>query len=295
MEELVNRHELFLNSPLSNDFYFKKVMSEKKILQKFLRKVMGIEQVGDLVKIETNYELYEFKDSHKIICDIYAEDKEGRIFIVENQNYPMKHFLYRLEYYAQLCGVMKFTKEKYPNKKGEYGELPKIYCIWICDKNPCNYNEGIMEFTKSERTHPITLYHLQRQIVLSRDALERIEDKELQDFLRLVGDTTEENALHSSWDMIHLVYQRYEWVRGNREMEEEFMLSYDEILYYQGVARKEGIEQGIEKGISQGIESEKEATVIRMLENHFDIVMIAKCVGLPLEEVQRIMEEHIPA
>ena len=177
-------HEEYIKAQLSDDFVFKKVMSNEEILQGFLERVVG-KRINTLVEITTNHELFEFIDSHKIICDIYARDDEGRIYIVESQNYTIKGFFNRLAYYSQITSVDAFKRKVHPNKANKYKSFPEVYCIWICSKNPFK-EYGIMNTTQVILEPNITMYHQQRQIILSRDCIEEIEDEGIQDFLRLV-------------------------------------------------------------------------------------------------------------
>ena len=291
-------HLKFLDAQLSDDFIFKKVMSDEVILKGFLEKMVG-KKITELSTITTNHELFEFADCHKIVCDIYAKDDEGRIYIIENQNYPIGNFINRLEYYALVTGASSFNRVEFPNKNNTYQSLPEIYCIWICDKNPLKEEYGVMNGTKVILEPNISMYHHQRQIILSRDCLDDIKDKDIQDFLRLVGETTKEIALHSSWDVVHLIYKRFTWVKQNRESEEQYMLSSDDQIYYKSLGEAEGIlkgiEQGIERGINEGKLRNKRETISNLKSMGMNVDFISEAVKMTKEEVQEIIDSMVTA
>lgn len=283
-------HEAYLKAQLNDDFIFKKVMSNEEILKGFLERVMGI-KISKLVEIVPGRELFQFAESHKIICDIYAKDDMGRVYMVEIQNYRIKSFINRLEYYSQLISADSYKTKLYPNRSDDYRSLPEVYCIWICSQNPFKSGHGIVNGTKVFFETNVSMFNFQRQIILSGDCIEDIKDVGIQDFLRLVYETTEENALHSSWYVIHLIYKEYVRIKHCKESEDKYMLDYFDQVYYE----TKGIKEGKKEGIKEGVLKKQKETIINMYHKEFDVDTIAEIVNCSVEEVKRVIDTLVVA
>lgn len=277
-------------------------MSNKEILRGVLEKVIDI-KINEIVEVVPGRELFEISDSHKIIPDIYAKDDLGRVYIVENQNYEMKSFINRLEYYAQLLSVDSYKTKEYPNKREAYSNLPEAFCIWICYKNPFKDKNGIVNCTKVARESNISMYHHQRQIVLSRDCINEIEDKDIRAFLLLFDETTRGNTLHSSWYVLELIYKEYQRIKHSKESEGQYMKDYfDEMHlietgYAQGITHgiTQGISQGITQGIAEGELRKQYETIVNMYRKDFDVDTIAEIVNCSVDEVKKVIDALVVA
>jgi len=60
------------------------------------------------------------------------------------------------------------------------------------------------------------------------------------------------------------------------------------VLSFERVAERRGMRRGMKKGREEGIEEKAKKTAIRMLENGFDIDLIAKITDLPVEEIKKL-------
>lgn len=81
----------------------------------------------------------------------------------------------------------------------------------------------------------------------------------------------------------------------NAEIEDEIMKNAirehsKEIGYKEG--HEQGIQQGIKEGIKEGIEQNKIEVIINMIKENIDVSVIAKVVGLPIEKIQKYVDEN---
>ena len=72
----------------------------------------------------------------------------------------------------------------------------------------------------------------------------------------------------------------------NLYLTDEEIIKEDQELFY-----KKGIKEGIKQGIEQGIVKNKEEMIINMNRENISIEIIAKCTGLQVNEVKKIITE----
>ena len=128
----------------------------------------------------------------------------------------------------------------------EYTELPDSYVIFLCDFDPFGEGKYRYTFRKScEETQKASLKD-GRCIIFLNTRGKNAEDvpKELVSFLKFVHADLKESQKDFQDDYVRQVQKSVTYIKGNREMEERFML-VEELLKDE---RKEGIKEGQKAG-----------------------------------------------
>lgn len=112
-------------STLTNDFLFNRVMKEADVLLPTLRRILWREQVAELVKVDSQLQIDESKDSKGFRLDVRARDETGRNFDVEMQVVDNHNLIQRsLAYYSGVVSIQLHEGDMYQ-------KLRPIYVIFL--------------------------------------------------------------------------------------------------------------------------------------------------------------------
>ena len=223
-----------MNTPLKdltykNNFMFRAVMSDEENCKGFLERVLPIKI--EHVEISTEKNIIYHPEYKGVRLDVYAKDEKNTRYNIEMQVLKQPDLGRRSRYYQSQMDMELLAKGC------EYIELPDSYVIFLCDFDPFGEGKYRYTFRKScEETQKASLKDGQCIMFLNTRG-ENAEDvpKELVSFLKFVH-------------YVRQVQKSVTHIKGNRKMEEKFML-LEELLKDE---RKEGIKEGIQKGLQEG-------------------------------------------
>ena len=216
----------------------------KKIAKAFLERALSIKI--DHVEISTEKNIVYHPEYKGVRLDVYAKDENNTRYDVEMQVLKQTALGRRSRYYQSQMDMELLEKGC------EYAELPDSYVIFLCDFDPFGERKYRYTFrTACEETKKVSLKD-GRCIMFLNTCGEDEQDvpKELVSFLRFVHADLKESQKDFQDDYVRQVQKSVTHIKGNRKMEEKFML-LEELLKDE---RNEGIKEGMQKGRQKGLQ-----------------------------------------
>ena len=217
---------------------FAAVMSDEENCKGFLERALSIKIAH--VEISTEKSIVYHPEYKGVRLDVYAKDGNNTRYNVEMQVLKQPALGRRSRYYQSQMDMELLAKGC------EYEELPDSYVIFLCDFDPFGERKYRYTFrTACEETKKVSLKD-GRCIMFLNTCGEDEEDvpKELVSFLRFVHADLKESQKDFQDDYVRQVQKSVTHIKGNREMEERFMLL--ELLLKD--ERREGREEGRKTG-----------------------------------------------
>lgn len=295
-------HEIFMN--LMTDFAFKRIfgsVNRKHILIQFLNILFENEGLHVYDVTYHDKEVLPENGNGKVIkYDVYCtspNDKEH--FIVEMQRVYHPGFEDRTVLYAIKAVVSQL-------KKGQKYTLNPVYSIFLIDfhmpelKHKDYHDVRLMDVD----THEIFSNVLRLMFVTLAEAKNTWEEcttkyEKIIFLIKNMHHMDKESKAYKSGEF-HEIFQEAEL--DNMAAEEMVAYSQSKLKYEDDLAAldytfEKGISQGLEKGIAEGLEkgiAEGRAEGLResaakMLKAGLDPVFVQETIGLPLDEIQRLI------
>ena len=226
-----------------------------------------------------------------IIFDVYPPSN-GRVKIIINIE-AQKRFnagyslVTRGIFYGSRMIAAQLNREF---KQKNYGDIKKVYSIWICFDVPREY------------ANTITKYQFSKEDVVGYVKDKPAEyDKMCITMIHLREKANTDNEFLKTMNI--LFSPKY---KGNEkvdlleshgvEMTRELKTEVGTMSNIIGLDTEKILEQGIEKGIEQGIEKGREeervSMISEMYKNNVEIATIVKVCGLPENEVIKILRSN---
>ena len=214
----------------------------------------------------------------------------GLIINLEAQNrfnpgYPL---LKRAIYY---CSRMISAQYGAEFTKSEYGNIKKVYSIWICSNPP------------KDRRNTITQYSIREEQIVG-EAKEEVKNYDLMSAVMIcLGEETDRNYSGLLKFLEVLLSDEKTAAAKKTILQNEFNVPMTQTLetevyqmcnLSQGAIEKgiqKGMQQGIQQGIGQGREEERIASVRNLMQNlHMTAEDAMKVLNIPQEDRDRIKQ-----
>lgn len=287
------------------DFGFKYLFGtpmNKELLIGFLNAIFhGTHIIKDLTYLNGE-QLGIRKEDRRAIFDVYCETESGEKFIVEMQNVFQQFFKDRSVYYSTFP-----IREQ--AKRGDWDyRLESVYTVGILnfvfdeDKNSKDYFHHEVKLmdvnTKKVFYDKLTFIYLELpKFTKTEHELETLFEKwifVLKNLSRLLERPAalQERVFNRLFEAASIARFTPKQLREY----EDSVKAYRDIVNAVNTARKEGHEEGHEKGLKEGLEEglkkgreeEKMEIVRKMKSDGLPDDVIAKYIGLPIEEIERI-------
>ena len=272
------------------DFGFKHIFGremDKDILIEFLNDLLEGEHTIKDLRIMNNERLPETEQGRKVIFDIHCETDKGERIIIEMQNREQPHFKDRALYYLSHSVVEQGIKGTW-----DY-ELAAVYGVFFLnftldEKNRPNNNRNEGKFRRdivlADRENGQVFNPKFRQIYIELPRFNKEEEECETDFERWIYllkhmDTLERMPFKAR----KAVFDKLLEVADVANLSKEERIQYDEALKrYRDY--KNTIDYAEEKGILKG----KESTARNMKAEGIAPLIIQKCTGLSLEDIEKL-------
>ena len=287
------------------DFGFKYLFGtpmNKELLIGFLNAIFhGTHIIKDLTYLNGE-QLGIRKEDRRAIFDVYCETESGEKFIVEMQNVFQQFFKDRSVYYSTFP-----IREQ--AKRGDWDyRLESVYTVGILnfvfdeDKNSKDYFHHEVKLmdvnTKKVFYDKLTFIYLELpKFTKTEHELETLFEKwifVLKNLSRLLERPAalQERVFNRLFEAASIARFTPKQLREY----EDSVKAYRDIVNAVNTARKEGHEEGHEKGLKEGLEEglkkgreeEKMEIVRKMKSDGLPDDVIAKYIGFPIEEIERI-------
>ncbi len=249
---------------LCDDFLFKEVMSDEKLIIGLLEMILDLKGKISKVKfVETEKTIQAGQLGKSIRLDVFVEDEEGKVYDIEVQNENFEDIGKRVRKYQSQMDYLLL-------KQGEdYSKLKEQIIIFLCTGDP--FGREKYKYTFANRClEELGLEMGDETSKIFLNSKGRIGEicPELKTFLKFLETSTKEVAEDSGDEFVNSLYRKIEFVKHNDDVGERFMTLEEKL---QEVAKKE----------------KKEIAKHLKLEG-ISVEVIAKATGLTVEEIERL-------
>ena len=265
--------------PITNNFMFSKIMSDKSLCKEFLEVMMEI-RIDHLEEVSAEATRKVDPYSKAVRFDVYVKDST-RIFDVEMQMSDTLELPKRSRYYQSVCDMDSLEAGKF------YSDLKESYVIFICPFDlfgkelPCYTFENVCLENSAVRLDDKT-----HKIFYNFTAYQRELNKSRRSVLQYFAEGKPDGPLARQLD------RRLEEAKVNVKWRAEFMTLEMELIGREKVGlekgRQLGLNEGIEIGTSRGESKNARETAKRMLDANMPLIQIAQFTGLKIEEIENL-------
>ena len=264
--------------PITNDFVFNKVFSNKEIVKQFLKEVLGVsisDEELDNLRINHQQVFDPSKDQKGVRFDVCLLDLRHLIDI-EMQNEYIKELVLRSRYYVSSSDV-DFLKAGH-----SYEELPQTVILFICMFDP--FNLGKARYDVEERVY-VHSHDRNGQITVEDVTEDAGYDAKIHKiFLNVTA--TDFSGISEKLKKILLYFK-------DNTSTDTYTKELDTLVQKVNVEDWREI-MTLEERDKRNQEKGELKTKIEIARNFIGIIsneMIAEKVGLPLSEVKKLAEE----
>lgn len=256
--------------PITNNFMFCKVMSDKKLCKEFLETILKIE-IDHLEEPVSEYYISNTTDSKPVRFDVYTKDNQHTYDIemqmINTQNIPL-----RARFYQAISDVSELEKSN------KYNQLKTNIIIFLCPFDI--YKRKMPQYTFKNlclEDSTIEMNDNTIKIFYNFKFYDKIEDEKIREVMKFFA--TEQ----TSGEFSNYMQKKLDYARSNLAWRKQYMLI--------NMVEFDATERGIERGIDIGIERKAVSTARNMLSEGIAPEIIAKCCELPLERVLSLKNE----
>ena len=265
--------EKWEQATIANNFIFYKVMRHNPDVCKELLEILLEFKIERIEMSQEEVVDIDFA-SKGTRMDVYARDADGlKAYNIEVQTTDTSELPERSRYYQ---GVMDVDLLK---SGQQYKELKTTYIIFICMDDI--FKKGLAKYTFENlcvEDKETKLGDRTQKVFYICKNYDKLLDNRQKAFLRMVTQNS------SSDDFTRRVGGLVENAKRNTQWRQQFMEWDREMACMRAKGRAEGREEGIEEGSRQ-----KAVETARNLKAAgVDVNIIAKCVGLSVEEVEQL-------
>lgn len=258
----------FQDLNLCDDFLFKEVMKDERLVIGFLEMVFNLkDKITGINFIETEKTIQNRFLDKSIRLDVYVKDEEDNVYNIEIQNGKFANLPKRCrKYQADIDGSALKPGEDYAN-------LKKQYIIFVCTGDP--FGKGMYMYTFVNRCNEdfdLELGDGSTKIFLNTKGKNGSASAQLKAFLNFLEKSTEQNAELSKDIYVQQLSQKIEAIKRDEALGGVFMTIEEKM--------NETLEQGIEQGIEQ--------IAKKMKDEGYPLDQIAKITELPLEKIEKL-------
>lgn len=247
----------------SDDFMFKKVMSNKEICAGVIERLLKV-KVANIEYPELQKEIAPYYTSKGVRLDVYVKDSD-RVFDIEMQTVKFDEIGKRTRYYQSMIDIDDLMKG------ANYLELKESYVIFICKDSPfegfdlpvCTFKNVCLE------NSAIELGDKSHKMIYNASAYEKENDEELKTFLRFVCKGSAEDNFT---ERIKVLIAKAKETEANKT---EYMAVNLHDFDIQWAARMDEKFETARKLLFMGLKSEQ----------------IAEATSLPLDKVHKLQSE----
>ncbi len=287
----------------ADNFIFCKVMQDESLCKEMIETLLGIE-IKRLVYTDTEHQIESYYGSRGIRLDVYVEgEHEGelKVFDLEMQTGNYDDLMLRTRYYQSLAD------SRTTRRRTLFKNLRETFIIFICKDDP--FGLGLPCYTKYAgflESDAIKYNDKTHALFYNASAWEKEGRKNVGAVLRFIAQNKATSEFSSRLE------DSVQYAKSTPEQEKEYMYFIDaleeakeevrEAAWAEGLSagRAEGMAAGRAEGKAAGraegriegvvagkIEKAKEADR-NLKQSGVDVDIISKCVGLSLEEIERL-------
>lgn len=262
------------NLTLSNDFLFGAVMSNAKLCQKMLQRLLNI-KITKIEYPEPQKAIDLAIDAKGVRLDIYVEDETETIYNVEIQTRMTKKSILpkRSRYYQGMIDL------NHINKCDNYDQLKKSFVIFICTFDP--FGKGLYRYTfqtKCQEDQTLLLQDEAYKLFFNTKGVKENVSNEVKAFLKYLDGEKNEDVF------VKELEQEVTIIKKNEKWRRDYMTLF--------MRDRENWEEGKLEGRLEGkLEGKLEAAVI-MIESGMELPFVAQKLELDQEVIETYLKNR---
>lgn len=228
---------------IKNNFMFGAVMINPENCRGLLERVLDMEI--DHVEVSREKSMVYHPEYKGVRLDVYTRDENNTCYNVEMQVVKKPELGKRSRYYQSQMDMELLLAGQ------SYEELPDTYVIFICDFDPFGENKYRYTFQAECKESETAKLKDGRTLVFLSTCGENEKEvsRELAAFLKFVKADLKQSQEDFHDPYVRQLQNFIRDIKGNREMEERFMILEEMLRDERNEGIKEGIKEGMEKGI----------------------------------------------
>ena len=208
--------------------------------------------------------------------DVYVKDGTGRCFDIEIQTSHFSDLSKRARYYQAVMDVDSL-------QPGEnYSNLKDSYVIFLCLGDPIGTGLPVYTFHhRADEDFDFLMKDGTTTVFFNAKQYDKMETLERRSFFEYLCKQKTDSACHSAFtDKLSTLVER---VKTSPQERKNYMM-------FEEIVRKRAKEER-EEALEEGEQKKALETAKNMLINNISLEMVAKCTGLPLEQVLALQKE----
>lgn len=270
---------------LSDDYLFYEVMSDGDIAKDFLETVLNV-KIRTIVYNEGEKTVKSTYTGKAVRLDLYLEDDENTVYMVEMQSKLRGHLPKRARKYSAQLDFKRLKGGE------EYDKMKPQIVIFICTFDL--YHEGQYQYTFTNRCHEVEGLEMgdeTKKIYLNTQGAHGEISKGLKAFLSYVEDSTPENAKNLDDPLVKKISDKVEEIKQNDERRGDFM-TLDEYVYWENkeiaeATRKE-VEAEKDREYAEKMKAKDIENAVAFKHEGIPLETIIKLTGLSAEEIEKL-------
>ena len=228
---------------IKNNFMFGAVMINPENCRGLLERVLDMEI--DHVEVSREKSMVYHPEYTGVRLDVYTRDENNTCYNVEMQVVKKPELGKRSRYYQSQMDMELLLAGQ------SYEELPDTYVIFICDFDPFGEKKYRYTFQAECKESETAKLKDGRTLVFLSTCGENEKEvsRELAAFLKFVKADLKQSQEDFHDPYVRQLQNFIRDIKGNREMEERFMILEEMLRDERNEGIKEGIKEGMEKGI----------------------------------------------
>ena len=276
------------------DFGFHRIFGQevhKELLIDFLNQLFFGEHYIEDITFLNPIQTPETLDDRGIVFDVHCKDSNGNLFVVEMQTGAQPYFHDRGLYYL----ARAISNQGQKGKDWKF-VLQPVYGVFLLNYKMDVNSKFRTDVILADRETGRMFSDRIRQVYLELPYFQKEPDECENDFERWIYVLKHMDTLdRMPFKARKAIFERLERIgsmanltpKQRAQYEAEWKMYND---YYNTLdfAVEKGMKKGMEEGLQEGLQKGKESTARNMKAEGITPLIIQKCTGLSLEEIERL-------
>ena len=261
----------------TDDGMFQAVLHEPGICAELVDRLLHI-KVSRIEYPEIEKTIAPYYSTRGVRLDVYLKGTD-KVIDVEMQSYPQESMGLRTRYYQSMIDTDSLLKGQ------DYHELPASYILFICRNDPFmdkdDGNHGLPRYTfrtQCMENNAVNLDDKMVKVIYNASEYREEKDEEVKAFLKYVYTNDPGKDGFSS---------RLSAIVENIKLNDIFRSQYAAMNLHD----RDLIRWAKREALAEGIQQKAIEDAENFLKANIDPETIARCIGLPLEQVLQIKEK----
>ena len=254
----------------ANNFLFCKIMESEPELCRQVLEILLHKKISRLRKPETERTMQESLNSKSVRFDVYTRDSR-HIFDIEIQTTSNRNLPKRARYYQSIIDLDNLSKGE------KYSKLKDSYVIFLCLEPPFKKVKPVYYFENMCRDNPeIKLNDRAYKVFFNASEYDRMKNDDEKAFFRFLLGQKADSELTKSLE------KKVRFAKKNMKWRKQYMTWQQTIDEEKEIAFEEGRIDGASQKAIEDAEN--------FLKEGISTEIIARCTGLPLEQVMQLAQ-----